>query len=202
MMRYLSAGLHPYSFERAYRATQRNFITHYILRNFLELPWSCLASLSDQEKYDIVSAFLTGFWYVADYSHCDDLITALSLELGTPGCAAPRNTRVELERRVKWRYLDVADLSSDVVAQIQRENLLDQRLWETWREARHNTADVCPRALEGRSAGAFVSTEATRLVNQLARRILRRWGAWDADLPETWTALPEADSARFALTER
>jgi hypothetical protein len=67
MMRYLSQGLHPYSFELAYRATQRNFITHYILRNFLELPWSRLARFSDDEKYDIVNAFLVTFWYVGNY---------------------------------------------------------------------------------------------------------------------------------------
>ena len=62
------------------RATQRNFITHYILRNFLELPWSRRARLSDDEKYDIVNAFLATFWYVGDYRLCDDLVAALADE--------------------------------------------------------------------------------------------------------------------------
>lgn len=184
MMRYLSEGLHPYSFELAYGATQRNFITHYILRNFLELPWSRLARFSDDEKYDIVNAFLATFWYVGDYRLCDDLVAALAIKLGIPGRAAPMNTRAEWERRVRWRTLDVDDLSNDTIAQIRRENLLDQRLWETWHEARENTATIRPRALGSRNAPGFVSTEAIRFVSQIARRLQRRWGAFSASRPE------------------
>jgi hypothetical protein len=184
MMRYLSEGLHPYSFELAYGATQRNFITHYILRNFLELPWSRIARFSDDEKYDIVTAFLAIFWYVGDYRLCDDLVAALALNLGIPGNAAPRNTRAQWERRVSWRALDVDDLSSDAIAQIRRENLLDQRLWETWHEARDSTATIRPRALGGPTASGFVTTEAMRFVSQIARRIQRRWGPFkDPQLP-------------------
>lgn len=184
MMRYLSEGLHPYSFELAYGATQRNFITHYILRNFLELPWSRLVRFSDDEKYDIVTAFLATFWYVGDYRLCDDLVAALALNLGIPGHAAPRNTRAQWERRVSWRALDVDDLSADSIAQIRQENLLDQRLWETWHEARDNTATIRPRPLGGPAAPGFVSTEAMRFVSQIARRMQRRWGPFkDPQLP-------------------
>ena len=184
MMRYLSQGLHPYSFELAYRATQRNFITHYILRNFLELPWSRRARFSDDEKYDIVNAFLATFWYVGDYRLCDDLVAALAMKLGIPGRAAARNTRVEWQRRVRWKPLEVEDFSPDAIAQIRRENLLDQRLWETWHEARHDTTSVRPCALGGRSAPGFVSTEAMRFVNQIARRIQRRWRPFEASAPK------------------
>jgi hypothetical protein len=176
MMRYLSVGLHPYSFSLAYRATQRNFITHYILRNFLELPWSRLARFSDDEKYGIVNAFLARFWFVGDYRLCNDLIAALAAPLEIPGRASAINTCAEWERRVRWSRLEADDLSSDAVDQIRRENLLDQRLWETWREAGHNVASVCPRALAGRNATGFITAEATRFVNQIARRIQRRWG--------------------------
>ena len=192
MMRYLSQGLHPYSFELAYRATQRNFITHYILRNFLELPWSRRARLSDDEKYGIVNAFLATFWYVGDYRLCDDLVAALAMKLGIPGRAAARNTRVEWQRRVRWKPLEVEDFSPDAIAQIRRENLLDQRLWETWHEARHDTTSVRPCALGGRSAPGFVSTEAMRFVSQIARRIQRRWGAFNASRPERASAAAEA----------
>jgi hypothetical protein len=175
MMRYLSVGLHPYSFALAYKARQRNFITHYILKNFLELPWWRLARLSDEEKYDIVNAFLATFWYVGDYRLCDELVAALGVELGIPGRATPANTRAEWERH-GWKTLEVNDLSVDTIAQIRRESLLDQRLWETWQEARHDTASVRPRALGGRSAPGLVTTEATRFVSQIVRRIQRRWG--------------------------
>jgi len=176
MMRYLSQGLHPYSFELAYAATQRNFITHYILRNFLELPWSRRARLSDDEKYGIVNAFLATFWYLGDYTLCDELIAALAAQLGMPSRAALTNTRVEWEGHVRWKTLEVEDFSPDAIAQIRQENLLDQRLWETWHEARHDTTSVRPCALGGRSAPGFVSIDAMRFVSQIARRIQRRWG--------------------------
>lgn len=184
MMRYLSEGLHPYSFELAYAATQRNFITHYILKNFLELPWPQRARLSDDEKYDIVNAFLATFWYVGDYRLCDDLIAALAVNLVIPPCSAPSNTQAEWEQRVRWKPLAVDDLSPDAAAKIRQENLIDQRLWETWQEARYDTAAVRPRPLAGRSASGFVSTEAMRFVSQIARRIQRHWGpskSWPRD---------------------
>ncbi len=184
MMRYLSQGLHPYSFELAYGATQRNFITHYILRNFLELPWSQLARFTDDEKYDAVNAFLATFWYVGDYRLCDDLIAALAPKLGIPDRAPPRNTRITWECRVGWNSLAKDDLSSDTIAQIRQENLLDQRLWETWHAARHDSTTIRPRALGGRSARGFVSTEAMRFVNQIARRIQRRWRPFEASAPK------------------
>ena len=176
MMRYLSAGLHPYSFTLAYMATQRNFITHYILRNFLELSWPRLARLSDDEKYDIVNAFLARFWFVGDYRLCDDLIAALGATLAIPSCAAATNTCAEWQRRVRWIRLEADDLSADAIAKIRRENLIDQKLWETWREAGHDVASVRPRALAGRNATGFVTAKATRFVNLIVRRIQRRWG--------------------------
>lgn len=176
MMRYLSEGLHPYSFALAYGAMQRNFIAHYILRNFLELPWHRLARLSDDDKYDVVNAFLATFWFVGDYRLCDGLIAALATTLDIPNRAAPANTCAEWERRVSWKRLGTDHLSCDAIAEIRRENLIDQRLWETWRDARHDVASVRPRALAGRSASGFISTEAMRFVSQVARRIQRRWG--------------------------
>lgn len=185
MMRYLSQGLHPYSFDLAYTATQRNFITHYILRNFLGLPWTRRSRLSDNEKYELVNAFLATFWYVGDYTLCDELIVALSAKLGIPGPADPTNTRVEWESNVSWKCLEIEDFSSDVIARMRQENLLDQRLWETWREARHGTASVRPYALSASSKPGFVSTEATRFVSQIARRVQRRWGTFEGLAPKT-----------------
>lgn len=58
MMRYLSEGWQTYPPDIAYQARPRNFVTHYILRNFLEIPWPRLLSLSALEKYVAVNRFL------------------------------------------------------------------------------------------------------------------------------------------------
>jgi hypothetical protein len=173
MMRYLSQGLHPYSFDLAYRATQRNFITHYILKNFLELSWYRIVLLSDVEKYDLVNAFLATFWYVGDYRLCDDLVDALGADLGIPCGVTPQNTRLEWERRIPWRSLTLDDLSPGLVDQIRQENLLDQKLWETWRQAKHESKAVRPQPLD-RSPRGFLASEAQRLVAQIIRRVRRR----------------------------
>jgi hypothetical protein len=173
MMRYISQGLHPYSFELAYQATQRNFITHYILRNFLELPWLRIASLGDADKYDIVNAFLSTFWYVGDYSLCDDLVSSLGLKLGISCRAIQRNTKNEWKRRVSWTPLSLEDLSADAVARIRQENLLDQRLWETWRQARHNVRSVYCRLWVEHNLPDFVTSETTHFVAQILRRLRR-----------------------------
>jgi hypothetical protein len=193
MMRYMSQGLQPYGFEIAYGATQRNFITHYILRNFLELTWLQLASLSDGEKYDLVNAFLATFWYVGDYTRCDNLIAALAGPLGISAAAAPRNTQAQWGRRVRWEPLSLDSFSSDAIAQMRKENLLDQRLWETWREAGESTSAIRPRALNGGSSAGFITNEAIRFVNQLARRAHRRWGQFggvEIPVAEGGLALP------------
>jgi len=176
MMRYISRGLHPYSFRLSYLATQRNFVAHFILRNFLELSWPQLVSLSDEEKYDILNAFLASFWYVGDYRRCDELIAALAAELSLPVCSPSQNTCAQWKRRIDWQTLDVSDLAPSTIRQIRQENLLDQRLWETWKDAEHQPARMCPRALYSPRVRGPIHAEAVRFVSQIARRIQRRFG--------------------------
>jgi hypothetical protein len=179
MARYISEGLQPYSLDVAYGATPRNFITHYILKYFLELSWARIASLSDDEKYEIANAFLSTFWFVGDYQLCDDFIASLSDRLGISASATPRNTLAELVRAGRWRPIMMDRLPPDMVADIRTENKLDQRLWETWREVRHDTSSVRPLSLGARSS-SFISDEANRFVNQILRRVHRRWGSLDS----------------------
>ncbi len=178
--RYLSQGLQPYSFGVSYGSTRRNFITHYILRNFLELPWWRITLMSDQDKYDIANAFLANFWFVGDYTLCDDVVAVLGKQLGISGEAIAQNMHRVKSDGAGWQSLALDDLSTGAVALIQRENLIDQRLWETWRDAGHDVQTVRPRALMERASPDFVSTEATRFVYQLMRRTQRRWGHIEA----------------------
>lgn len=182
MTRYISEGLQPYGVEVAYGAMQRNFITHYILRNFLELTWTQIASLSDQDKYDLANAFLSTFWFVGDYQLCDDFLASLGDRLGISADAQPYNTLTELARGAGWTPLTLDLIPEDIVAGIRSENMIDQKLWETWREARHETSAVRPVPLEG-GAYSFISNEASRFVNQIVRRMQRRWGGVEVPVP-------------------
>jgi len=192
MTRYINEGLQPYGVEVAYGAMRRNFITHYILENFLELRWVQIASLSDQDKYELANAFLSMFWFVGDYTLCDDLLSVLGDRLGIPANAQPHNMLADLARSAGWTPLTLDLVPKDIVAEIQADNWIDQRLWETWRDARHETASIRPIALESR-ASSFVSGEAIRFVNQIVRRVQRRWGNFGAEIP-----VPQGDRATLA----
>jgi len=182
MTRYISEGLQPYSADVAYGAMQRNFIAHYILKNFLELTWTQIASLSDQEKYDLVNAYLASFWFVGDYRLCDEFVGTLGEELGISADARPHNTLMELARGAGWTPLTLDLLPRKTVDKIVSENMIDQKLWETWHDARRETGSVRPAAL-GSNTSSFVSGEAVRFVNQIVRRVQRRWGTFEAPIP-------------------
>ena len=153
-----------------------------ILKNFLELSWTQIVSLSDQDKYDLVNAFLLTFWFVGDYQRCDDFIGALGKQLDIPANARPHNTLTELARGAGWTPLTLDLLPRRAVDKIVSENMIDQKLWETWHDVRHETADVRPLALES-NASSFINGEAIRLVNQIVRRVQRRWGTFEAPIP-------------------
>jgi hypothetical protein len=71
----------------------------------------------------------------------------------------------------------VSDLAPGTIRQIRQENLLDQRLWESWKDAEHQPAHICPRALCSPSGRHPIRAEAVRFVSQIARRIQRRFGS-------------------------
>jgi hypothetical protein len=175
MMRYLSQGLGTYSPEIAYRARQPNFLTHFILRNFLEIPWPRILSLSAVEKYAAVNRFLSSFWFVGDYMRCNDLVAALAPELGVPATAKAQNTCAKWQGRVRWNLLRVDDLPRQTIEQIRRENMLDQLLWETWNDVGQACISTRVETIHEQPLTEFVARQALRLVFQVKRRVHRGW---------------------------
>jgi len=177
MMRYLSQGLNTYSFDLAYRARPKNFITHFILSNFLEISWPRLLILSAIEKYALVNQFLSSFWFVGDYTRCGELIEALAPDLGVPALAISHNTQSEWEDRVRWTSLHVEDLSSRMLNQIRHDNELDQLLWEGCCNVDRDVVDtIQPREICETSRIKFIGSELLRPLYQAKRRFQRGWG--------------------------
>lgn len=174
MQRYIAQGMQPYSFELAYRATQRDFITHYILRNFLEIPLPRLWLMTRPQKWALVNEFLSRFWFVGDYRKCSELIEAIAPDLGVPDRAVPQNICTGNSNHPTWRPISVSDLSPEMIRRIREENSLDQRLWQTWRGAGLNVQDVNEMALLAPAKLKFSLQEVSRLIHQLRRRAARR----------------------------
>jgi hypothetical protein len=175
MMRYLLRGRQTYSPDIAYRARQRNFVTHHILRNFLEISWPRLLSLSALEKYVAVNRLLSTFWFVGDYTRCNELIAKLGPKLGVPATAMAQNTCAEWQGRVGWTPLRVDNLTRQMVDQIRQENVLDQLLWETWRDVDQAQINDCSHRIYETPLTEFVVQESLRFVYEVRRRFHQGW---------------------------
>ena len=175
MMRYLSQGLRTYPVEIAYHARQRDFITHYLLRNFAEMSWPQLLSMSPQEKRAAADRLLSSFWFVGDYRDCDELVAALAPNLDVPATNERRNSSDQWQERVGWRPLTQKDLTPSMVRQIRQENALDQSLWETWSDVAQATPHLPALDTQDMSLVRFATVQSLRLINQVRRRNHRGW---------------------------
>ena len=175
MMRYLSLGWKPYSFETHLRSLPSDPITHFLLERWLEIPWPALMIMSPARKYQLLNHELRRFWYVADYGHCDELTAMMGAELGISTVPERLNTQEEWTSKVNWRPLTTDDLTPELRSEIAARTRLDRALWQSWAGARLNTASIEPVPLEGTSRFNFPLAEVKRPVHQVARRLQRGW---------------------------
>ena len=178
MMNHLAKGLGTYSFELHLQALPRNFISHFLLSRWLEIPWSKLMAMTDRQKYDLLNRTLAKFWFVGGVLDCDRVIREISLDLGAPTVATPRNTADELQPNTGWPLVTTDTLSPAMRHAIVEWNALDQALWESWSVAGFNPALVQPRALGPGRSGAFLTHELARPWFELRRFVKCQWPLW------------------------
>jgi hypothetical protein len=173
MMNHLAKGLGTYGFAVHLRAQPRDFLAHWLLARWLEIPWPRLAAMSDSDKYRLINQALAQFWFVGDYTDCDRVIAAIAPDLAVPATARPRNTARQWHKQIKWEPLTEAAMSSGLREAVRRRNPLDRALWETWHGAGFDAAAVRPRPWEPASSAGFLAHEAGRpffLLTRWARR--------------------------------
>ena len=175
MMRYIARGLSPYPLEIAYGARQRNFLTHFILRTFAEMSWQRLLTLSAADKYAEANRFLSNFFFVGDHRRCNELIASIAPDLGIPEEAQPRNTSEQWLERVDWKRLEEHDLPRGIIDRIKEDNMLDQMLWEAWKDANGGGTQPRPHSFSEDSLVKRVAVQSSRLINQARRRYHRGW---------------------------
>jgi TPR repeat len=173
MMDHLARGLGTYSFELHLRAQPRDYIAHFLLSRWLEIPWLRLARMADSEKYEILNRTLANFWFVGAHSDCDRVIEAISSDLGAPPVAVARNTSADLQAHTGWRLVTAETLAPSIRDAIMAQSSLDQALWESWSAAGFEPARVQPAALGPGRDKAFVAHEMVRPWFRF-RRFIRR----------------------------
>ena len=173
MMRYLASGGRPYSFALNYRALQRDPMAHFLLSRWLEVSPARLLVMPVAEKWRLLCDALAGFWFVADYRRCDELIAAVAPALGVPAKAKRVNDEAAWVRTVGWQPLKAADLTDEQRRRIPLDNPLDAALHATWAEAGHDAASVRPGP--GPVASDFLAHELVRPYWEARRRLARGW---------------------------
>jgi len=175
MMDHLAKGLGTYSFKLHLQALPRNFVTHFLLSRWLEIPWLRLMTMADGEKYDILNQTLAKFWFVGAHSDCDRVIEAISADLGLPSVATPRNTSADLQAHTGWRLMAAETLPPAARDALMAWSSLDQALWESWGAAGFEPAKARPVALAPRRNDGFLAHEMIRPWFRFRRFVRREW---------------------------
>lgn len=118
-------GPEPPTFERWYRGQRRNPISRFLLVRYFDQAVPALYRLSSAQRLAFLEERLAQFHFVGSYRQTDEMIGTISAEMGIPG---------EVERRnvTPVRKLSAADLPNAVRRRIERDNALDQMLYDRW----------------------------------------------------------------------
>lgn len=169
MMRYISRGQGTYGFSLFLRATRQNFVSHFLLDRWLELPWVELVRLTDNQKVALLDGIMASIDYIAPINETDALIAKISTEIGISPTAERRNTTEEKKERIVWRMVRPADLSKADRAELKSRTHLDRYLWRRW--VLNEDVSLAPE-----TKSRFRRSEFLRPRYQFERRLARMFG--------------------------
>lgn len=170
MMFSLSRGGPTFGFDEHLCGQPRDLVAILLLWHWLELPLATMLSTGDEQKYQLLNKALSGFWFVGSHDDCDRLIAAVAADLGVPPVAPRRNTTLQWQKRVDWRPLRADDLLASTREAILARNPIHDALWQSWRHAGFETAQVVPRPLPQSPGGEIGLRDLVRGV--LADRVI------------------------------
>ncbi|MFT3730786.1 MAG: hypothetical protein QM780_05060 [Hyphomicrobium sp.] len=169
MMRYIGLGQRPYGFSLFLRATRENFISHFLLERWLELPWVDLVRLTDAQKAERLNAAMASMHHIAPIAETDALVEKISEEIGIGPAAERRNTTEDRLSKTGWTMVRLGDLSDEDRGELRSRTQLDRYLWRRW-----VLKENVPFGEEAR--GRFKRTEFARPRYQCERRLARLFG--------------------------
>ena len=120
-------GREPPDFSDWYARQRRNPISRFLLNRYFEQGIPALYALSSAARLDFLEARLARFHFVGAHRRVGELLAGISAELGIPG-KAERFGRTDIET------VRGEDLPDALVRRIERENELDNLLYQRWAE--------------------------------------------------------------------
>lgn len=118
-------GSEPPPFQRWYLGQRRNPVTRFLLNRYFDQAVPALYRLSSADRLAFLEDRLSRFHFVGSYRMADEMIGGISAELGLPTTVDARNVTPD-------RKLTKADLSPALQSRIERDNALDQALFDRW----------------------------------------------------------------------
>ncbi len=142
-------------FEDWYRSQGRNPVARHLLTR--HLGWSELRFVLAPASEIIAEArrALDTFWFVGEYKHVDTLLAAATEKFGAPARAPQRNI-------TQYKFLPREKMSDALVAQVRRENEIDQYLSDRYDDRLFQPAGA--KSVPEPSVGRLASDEIRRLV--------------------------------------
>lgn len=135
-------------FEDWYRSQGRNPVARHLLTR--HLGWSELRFVLAPAREIVAEArrALDSFWFVGEYRHVDTLLAAATDKLDAPARAPQRNV-------TQYKFLPRDGMSDALVAQVQRENAIDQYLSDRYADRLFDpdAAAAAREPVAGRLAG-------------------------------------------------
>jgi len=119
------SGPNPGSFAHWYARQRRNQISRFLLNRYFEQGIPAMYRLSSAARLAYLERRLARFRFVGAHTRADEMIGAVSAELGIPD----RAERFATTRQPK---LAPGAVGEAMAARIRRENRLDQVLYERW----------------------------------------------------------------------
>lgn len=120
-------GPEPPEFESWYNAQRRNPISRFLLNRYFGHAVPSLYRLSSARRLSLLEQKLERFFFVGGYRRTDEMVARISADLGIPKEVIARNVTPK-------RKLSANDLPDRLRSRIERENALDQALYDRWRD--------------------------------------------------------------------
>lgn len=121
------AGGRGPDFSTWYGTVRRNPISRFLLNRYFGFGVPGLYRLSSAARLKWLEARLSRFAFVGGLHLTDDLIDGVAAATGVPGRAKAQNTIPE-------KRLTAVDLAPDILDRLRRDNVLDQALFDRWKD--------------------------------------------------------------------
>ena len=127
------AGPRRPPFATWYRAERKNPISRFLMQRYFGVSAPAIYRFSSQSRLKWLEERLARFWFVGSYADVDLLTDRVADEVGVPGSP-------ERQNRDTVRAVSRGELPAGMVAEIERDNVVDAALFARWKSRRFDPA--------------------------------------------------------------